>query len=77
MLYNVHVYPIVHVKVCGVEAESQEEAMKKVDATADFHSLLDRDDIEYAEDVDCFLVDEQGDTEYENSVWYDKNYCPL
>jgi hypothetical protein len=77
MIYDVWVYPVVRVKVAGVEADSQEEAVKKVDTTTDFHALLDRNGLEWAEDIDCFHVDEQGDTEYKNSTWYDKDYSPL
>jgi hypothetical protein len=75
--YTVWVYPVVRVKFADVEADSQEEAMKKVDEIADFHALLDRDGVEYAEDVDCFHVDEDNDPEYERSRWYDKHYAPL
>jgi len=76
--YDVHIYPIVRVKVSGVEADNQVEAIKKAEQIIDLHSLLDRDDeIEYAEDIDCFLVDEEGDEEYQKSRWYDKQYRPL
>jgi len=77
MKYDVWIYPIVRFKVAGVEAESQEEAMKKADAQTDYHALLDRNGIEYAEDIDSFHVDEEDDPIYEKSTSYDKNYCPL
>jgi len=79
MKYTVHVYPIVRVTFPGIEAESQEEAMKKADEQADFHSVFDHlgDNIEYAEDIDGFHVDEENDPEYERSCWYDKEYKPL
>jgi hypothetical protein len=41
MKYTVRVFPIVRIKFIDVGAESQEEAMKKIDETADFHTLLD------------------------------------
>jgi len=75
--YNIYIFPIVRVKVSGVEAEDQVEAIKKAEEMIDLHSLLDRDEFEYAEDIDCFLVDEEGDEERLNSCWYDKKYRPL
>ena len=76
MKYAVWVFPIVKVKV-EVEADNQLAAMEKVDAETDFHKLLDRGNIEWAEDIDAFHVDEENDPEYENSAWYDKHYVPL
>ncbi len=73
MKYTVHLYPIVMVKVEGVEAESQVEAIKKAEMQTDLNALF----AGYADDIDCFHVDEEGDTEYANSQWYDKNYLPL
>jgi len=77
MKYTVWVFPLVRVKVADVEATSQEEAMKKVDESTDFHALLDRENIEFAEEIDCFHVDEENDPEYERSCWYDSDYSPL
>ena len=77
MKYTVWVFPVVRVKVADVEATSQEEAMKKVDETTDFHVLLDRDGIEFAEEIDSFHVDEENDPECEHSHWYDADYSPL
>jgi len=77
MKYDVHIYPIVRIVVKGVEAESQEEAIKKAEAETDLHALLDRPSMEYAEDIDSFHVDEEDDPLYERSTSYDKNYVPL
>jgi len=82
MRYDVHILAVVRVKRTGIEAENQEEAMKQAEESTDFHGIFDNRvegdlAIEWAEDIDCFHVDEQGDTEYENSTWYDKYYCPL
>jgi len=76
MKYNVSVFCNVRVAVRDIEAESHEEAMKKADEF-DFHAVIDRGDVEYTETVEGYLVDEAGDTEYENSVWYDHEYRPL
>ena len=77
MKYTVWVFPLVRVKVADVEATSQEEAMKKVDESTDFHALLDRENIEFAVEIVCFDVDEENDPEYERSCWYDSEYSPL
>jgi hypothetical protein len=83
--YHVHVYPIVRVEVRDVEADSQEEACRKAEQI--FNGLFNNDArmgrirpvtcVEYADDLDGFLVDEDGDTEHERSTWYDDNYKPL
>jgi len=38
--YDVHLYPIVHIKVLGVKAESMKEAIKRTLDTLDWHRLL-------------------------------------
>jgi hypothetical protein len=70
--YDVHLFPIVRVKVHGVEAGSQEEAIKKAEESTDFDNLFNKaPDIEYAEEVAYYLVDEVGDEEYERTRWHD------
>lgn len=92
MKYNVHIYPVCRVKVRGIEASSQAEAIKKADefienysnggpsglyclypdkSTAKLPEEFDEPTIEiggFAEDIDGYLVDEEGDTEYARSV---------
>ena len=81
--YHVHVYPIVRVLVRDVEAESQEEACKKAESMVDLNQLFTNIaghnvySVEYADDIDGFLVDEDGDTEHNLSTWYDKQYRPI
>jgi hypothetical protein len=93
MKYTVYVFPIVRVKVPDVEADSQAEAITKVDelmdsGKIDLHKILDTNSnkqfvrpveftAEYAEDIDGYHVDEVGDTEFKNSTWYDKEGRPL
>ena len=74
MKYKVWAFPIVRVSI-EVEAESHLQAMQKVDAETDFHALLDRHGVEWAEALDGFHVDEENDPEYERSCWYDSRYC--
>mgnify|MGYP001560637090 CR=1 FL=1 len=77
--YHVHVYPIVRVLVPNVEAENQEEACKKAELI--MGESVDRNEgmlrAEYSDDIDGFLVDEDGDLGHELSVWYDNKYRPL
>jgi hypothetical protein len=81
--YHVHLYPIVHVLVRNVEADSQVEAIKKAEELVDLHKLfagmtgLWEVPMHYADDIDGFLVDEDGDTEHQNSAWYDAEYKPI
>ncbi|MEQ1560614.1 MAG: hypothetical protein ABL933_16965 [Methyloglobulus sp.] len=73
-LHNVHIYAVVRVEVRNVEAENHPEAIKKAEEKAGLHHRLTRgNDQEYAEDIDCFLVDEHGDEGFANSCWYGKD----
>ena len=76
--YHVHLYPIVHVLVRNVEADSQVEAIKKAEELVDLQKLfagmtgLWEVSMDYTDDIDGFLVDEDGDTEHQNSARYDR-----
>ena len=40
----------------------------------DLNALFNKgSDQEFADDIDCFLVDEIGDEDYRNSRWYEKD----
>ena len=54
MKHDVHIYATVRVKVCGVEADTPQEAAKKADEQTDLHAVLGE---MYAEEVTSFLVD--------------------
>lgn len=82
--YHVHVYPIVRVLVRDVEAESQVEAIKKAEERVDLSRFFTGLNIptagltvQYADDLDGFLVDEDGDTEHERSTGYGQDYKPV
>ena len=76
--YNVHLYAVVRVKVVDVEASSQEEAIAKAEDSVLLGRILNHerglpDNVEcteYAEEVVRYLVDEEGDEEYDKSKWY-------
>ena len=55
--YDVHIYPIVRLRVAGVEADSPEEAARRAEESLDLHRLVACGAAEYAEDLDGFLVD--------------------
>ena len=80
--YHVHLYPIVCVTLRDVEAESQVEAIKKDEELVDLYKLFAGASpdhprvasIQYADALDGFLVDEDGDTQYNLSTTYDSDY---
>lgn len=82
--YHVHLYPIVRVLVRDVEADSQVEAIKKAESRVDLTRLFRHRalppasvaSVEYADGIDGFLVDEDGDTNHERSTYYDNEYRP-
>lgn len=77
MKYDVHLYAVVRVKVNDIEADSQTEAIDKAESLVNFNSLFDAsrpsrvvEHVEYADEVNAALVDEQGDENYERSKFY-------
>lgn len=69
MKYRVHVYAVVRYPMM-VEAESQQDAVKLAYETFDERDLRTRD-AEFADELqNNYLVDEEGDTEYERSTWW-------
>lgn len=90
MLYNVHIYTVVRIKVTNVKAESQTEAIEKAQkhaARSGAYDLFDRHNpvhgvahTEWAEDDAYFMVDEVGDEEHEKTNQYvssSKGYRPM
>ena len=69
MEYTVHVYPVVRVPV-EVEADSQLEAIKQA-REMDWYRGVHGPGMEYADQIDSFLVDEEGDEEHMQSRHYE------
>ena len=70
--FNVHVFPVVRVKICDIKASSQTEAIKKARKLRDLEALSELDpDVTYADEISHFLVDEQGDDEHLRSQFYE------
>jgi hypothetical protein len=72
--YHVHIYAVFRVRVPDVEADSPEEACQKAEQAVDLADLPNGTWVDYADDIHGFLVDEDGDTEYERSTFYDAYY---
>ena len=58
--YRVHIYALVRVPV-DLEAPTPIEAARKAENETDLYSAVKRQHIEYAEDVESYLVDELND----------------
>lgn len=74
MKYTVHLYVPVRVRLDAIEADSQEQAVKKACAAFDPHSVFPADGAANGPVFDeAFLgatVDEEGDEEHERSRYH-------
>jgi hypothetical protein len=81
--YHVHVYAVVRVLIPNIAADSQVEAIKKAEELVDLDKLFAGLGgphvayMEYADEMDGYLVDEEGDMEYTKSTYYDNEYNPM
>ena len=75
--YHVHVYPVVRVLVPDTGADSQAEACEIAERAINWDQLFSQYRLNYADKIDSFLVDEDGDTEHKKSTFYDDNYKPI
>ncbi len=76
-MFDVHLFPVVRIKVSGVEATSHVEAVEQAVAQIDLHAECESTNFEYAEELSHFLVDVTGDQEFENSQWFYSQDNPL
>ncbi len=77
MIYDVHIFAEVRVKVTGTEADSQTEAINKTQELVDLYQLFDKESplphvahTEWNEEFVGFLVDQADDPEHEKSNFY-------
>lgn len=75
MKFDVHLYPVVRVKFTDVEADSMEEAIRKVESERFYGSGVSFQchgarDCEFADEIPYALVDVQGDEEFDQSKWF-------
>lgn len=82
--FDVHLYAVVRVKICRVDAADPAAAIRKVESAQNLnlHELFQRDvnrsipgvghlaHVEWAEEIAYVLVDEVGDTDYTKSKTY-------
>lgn len=70
--HTVHVFATVRCTFNNVEADSQEDAIRKVTEVDNMDEHLSTADDAYVFDnVQYCLVDNEGDEEFEHSRWYD------
>lgn len=83
--YDVHIYAVVRVKLEGIEAPGQREAVDAARKRFDEEGIGEKLGLtspasvahaEYADEVVRYLVDQQGDEEYERSQWYEGDNAP-
>lgn len=77
MKYDVHIYAVARIKVSGIEANSQQEAIREAEKLVDLDRVLNKTfgDIEVcsAEEIQDYLVDEVGDAEYQNTKTWEED----
>ena len=76
--FDVHLFALVRVKVEGIDADDMPAAIKKAEQAVHLTGMFNREEtpqIEYAEEISHYLVDVQGDTEFNDSCWFlDENH---
>jgi hypothetical protein len=77
-LYTERIFAIVRVNLFNVEAANHLQAIEKAEEMVDLDALLTRGTSqEFAEDIDCYCLDEVGDEEFTNTRWYEKDGLTL
>jgi hypothetical protein len=74
--FDVHLYPVVRVKVAGITADSPQAAIQQALSQTDLYAACEAGG-EFAEEVSHYLVDVVGDAEYEQSRWFHSTDVPL
>ena len=80
MKYLVHLFPVVKLPGWVIEAGNHQRAIEQAqriwDTAKDKQRQIE-DFGQYADEISCFLVDEIGDEEHENSRYYDELGHPI
>ena len=78
-LYDVHLFPVVRLKVSDIAAASHREAVEKAcSATVpELYQRFETKDGDFAEEISHFLVDVVGDEQFECSRFYYSESDPL
>ena len=74
--FDVHLFPVVRMKVSGVHATSHQAAIEKALEQTDLHARLVSTGGEYAELLSHFLVDVVGDEQFAQSRWFYSQQTP-
>ena len=82
MVYDVHIFTVVRVKLEGIDAATPEEAITVARGKADFYVMFNDQVVaessgrgigghtEWAEEDSHYMVDVVGDEEYENTQYF-------
>jgi hypothetical protein len=70
MMYDVHIFAVVRLKVEGVQADNQQEAIHQAFQSIDLHAQFDGANTAYADEISSYMVDEVGDAEYGRTQCY-------
>ena len=78
-LYDVHLFPVVRLKVPGIAAASRREAIEKACAATvpELYQRYETKDGDFAEEISHFHVDVGGDEQSESSRFYYSQTDPL
>lgn len=71
--FNVHLFPIVRVKFQDIEAATAAEAITKAIEAFEFHGCELRNETEFADAFERYVVDpigEDGTEDLDNSAWF-------
>ena len=79
LTFDVHLFPVVRLKVPGVLASSHVEAVERAleQVGAELQECLASSGVEYAEEISHYLVDVAGDSDYLQSRWFYAAEDPL
>jgi hypothetical protein len=74
MMYDVHIFAVVLLKVESIEADTQKDAIWKALESVDLYNQFEGPHTEYAEEIVRYVVDEVGEDEYSHTQTYLDKY---
>ena len=71
-VFDVHLFPVVRLKISGVQAASHVEAIERAleQVEPELEGRCARAGVEYAEEISHYLVDVVGDPDFSQSRFY-------
>lgn len=72
LVFDVHLFPVVRLKISGVQAASHVEAIARAleKVGPELEGRFARAEVEYAEAISHYLVDVVGDPDFSQSRWF-------